>query len=132
MNSRIPTQTLIHRLMRISAALLVYADGALAADSVGYAQMQARALLTATSGARPNTVDNRITPPTDGHQMSTIDAQEHARQLLLGTTNLAWTSSPPISADSKRSTRSAVSARGNPVYVDALEAARRTILGIGG
>ena len=91
MNSPIPTQTLIHRLILTSAALLVYADGALAADFVGDAQMQARALLTATSGARPNAVDNRITPPTDGHQISNIDAQEQARQLLSGTSNVART-----------------------------------------
>jgi hypothetical protein len=132
MNSPIPTQTLIHRLILTSAAFLIYADGALAAGFGGDAQMQAKALLTATSGARPNAVDNRITPPTDGHQMFTIDAQEQARQLLSGTSNLARTTSRPMSADSKKGTKSAVSARDNPVYVDASESARRMILGIRG
>jgi hypothetical protein len=132
MNSPNSTQTPIHRLMLISAALLVYANGAFAADFVGDAQMHASALLSGTSGSHPNAVDNRITSPTDGHQMSTVDVQEQMRRLLLGTPNLARITSPPISVKSKRSQKSAVSVRHSPAYVDAMESARRTILGIGG
>jgi hypothetical protein len=132
MNLLISTRRPIHRLMLISAALLVCADGALGADFVGDGQMQARAQLTGTSGTRPNAVEKRSTAPTDGHQTSRIAPQEQARQLLLGTSNLAGITSPWISADSKRGKKSAVSARDNLVYVAAQESARRMILGIAG
>jgi hypothetical protein len=132
MKSSVLTQTPIRRLMLISAAILIYADGALAADFVGDAQMQAQELLTGTADVRLNAIDRRITTPTNGHQVSSSDPQEQARQILLGTFGLARITSRRISADSKRGTISAVTARDNPVYVDAQESARRMILGIGG
>jgi hypothetical protein len=125
MNLPITARRPIHRWILISTALLIYADGALAADYVGDTQMQARAMLAGTSDARPNVVNNRITPPADGHQISRTDPQEQGRQLFLGTSNLSQTPFRPVLADSKRATS-------NPVYVDALQSARRMILGLAG
>jgi len=124
MNLPNKTPTPIHRLMLLSAALLAYANGAFAAHIVDDAQTHARALLSGTLGARHSAVDNQITPPTDGHQISTVDVQEQMRRLLLGAPNLAQTISPPRSANSTRSTKSAVSAEDS--------SARRMILGIRG
>lgn len=86
MNTSNPTQTPIHRLMLISAALLVYANGAFAADFVGDAQAHARARLSGTLSTPPNAVDNRITLPTDGHQMSIVDVQDRDAPAALGHT----------------------------------------------
>ena len=50
MNSSIPTKRLTHGLILISAALLINANAALAADRAGDAQTQARDLLAGTVG----------------------------------------------------------------------------------
>jgi hypothetical protein len=65
------------------AALVIHIGAAMAADSSGDAQQQARELLTGTttahSAAQPPSRDDKVTRPT-------ADAQELARQLLLGRT----------------------------------------------
>jgi hypothetical protein len=124
----IKTQRPVHRWILISAALLIYADGARAADYVGDPQMQARTLLTGTSAGRPNVDGDRITQQADGHRESRIGPQEQARQLILGTADLSRVTVPPVSA-TKRTAQSFVS---NSVNVDPLESARRMILGLAG
>jgi hypothetical protein len=129
MNFPVTTRRPISHWILITAALLVYADGALAADHVGDPQLQAAALLTGTSAGRPHVDDDSITPHADGHQKSRIDPQEQARELIVGTSDLSRATIPPSSANSKRATQFSVS---KPVYVDALKFARRMILGLAG
>jgi hypothetical protein len=68
----------------ISAALLIHIGGAVAADSAGDVQQQARELLAgrnATLSAQPSERrDDRTVRPT-------ADVQEQARRLLLGVTD---------------------------------------------
>ena len=78
MNSPIPIKMLSHRLVLISAAILLHANNVLAAESVGDAQMQARDLLSGTVGGRAKTVDASPAIPADGHQTSNLDPQEQA------------------------------------------------------
>lgn len=112
----------VYRLMLLSAALLIFTGRAFAADVVGDAQMQAKALLTGTSGGRPNAVGHPISTPTNGRQRSNTDPQEQARRLILGANNHAG----------QVGQASAVSARETRVFADASRAARRMILGFGG
>src|SRR6266436_9373346 len=71
-------------LVLISAAFLFQADNVLAAEATVDAQMQARDLLSGTVGGRAKTVDESPANPADGHQASSLDPQEQARQLILG------------------------------------------------
>ncbi len=66
-----------------SAAFLIHIGAAMAADSTGDVQQQARELLTGT----PTAHSAPQSTPRDGKATSpTADAQESARRLLLGTT----------------------------------------------
>jgi hypothetical protein len=119
MNSSLSTKTLLHRFMLVSAALLIYADNALAANVVGDAQMQARALLTGMSGGRTGTAEHPIATPSGDRQRSDQDPQELARRLILGANHRAGNVKPAVSALETRD------------YVGASKAARRMILGLG-
>jgi hypothetical protein len=57
MNSRISIKILSGRSILISAAILINANAALAANRVGDAQMQARDLLAGTVGGRSKIID---------------------------------------------------------------------------
>jgi hypothetical protein len=127
------TARLIHPLILVSAAFLVCANGALAADFVGDAQMQARALLAATSGVRPHALNYPIATATDSRRRYSGDAQEEAQQLIISTNSRAGQVARSKSAYAKSEDITLnVSTRANRVVVDASEAARRMIIGLGG
>jgi hypothetical protein len=131
-NSPIPIKMLSHRLVLISAAILLHANSVFAAEFVGDAQMQARDLLSGTVGGRANTINASPAIPVDGHQTSILDPQEQARQLILGKPSFGRVAGSSVSLDSKRQVTPAVSAQGSGrVYSDAQESARRMILGMG-
>jgi hypothetical protein len=86
--------------MLASAGLLLCANGALAAEAVGDAQMQARDLLSGTVGGRPTIADVSSAIPTDDRHVVNLDPQEQARDLILGK-NFAGTAHRAASLDSK-------------------------------
>ena len=100
LKSFIPSNTLGRRLMLASAGLLLCANGALAAEVVGDAQMQARDLLSGTVGGRPKIADVSSAVPTDDRHVLNLDPQEQARDLILGK-NFAGTAHQAASLDSK-------------------------------
>src|ERR1700704_2499884 len=67
-------------LALISAALLIHVGGAVAADSAGDAQQQARELLAGRIATQSAPSERRA----EGAVRPTGDAQERARRLLLG------------------------------------------------
>jgi hypothetical protein len=70
--------------MLASAGLLLCANGAIAAEVAGDAQMQAGDLLSGTVGGRPQFVDVSSAIPTDDRHVPNLDPQEQARDLILG------------------------------------------------
>jgi hypothetical protein len=118
MNSFIPAKTLGRGMVLISAVFLLQAHNALAAESVGDAQMQAKDLLSGTVGGRARTVDESPAIPADGRQTSSLEPQEQARQLILGKPNVNATPDPSTRGDHR-------------TYPDPQESARRMILGNG-
>ena len=86
--------------MLASAGLLLCANGALAAEVVGDAQMQARDLLSGTVGGLPKIVDVSSAIPTDDRDVLNLDPQEQARDLILGK-NFAGTAPQAASLDSE-------------------------------
>jgi hypothetical protein len=113
-----PAKTLGFGVALTSAVFLSQANSVLAAEFVGDAQMQARDLLSGTVGGRARTADQSPAIPDDGHQTSSLDPQEQARQLILGAPKMNAT--PAASARDDHRT--------NP---DPQESARRMILGSG-
>jgi hypothetical protein len=126
MNSFIPAKTLGRGMVLISAVFLLQAHNALAAESVGDAQMQARDLLSGTVGGRARTVDESPAMPADGRQTSSLEPQEQARQLILGKPNVNATPDPSTRGTPVLSTRG-----DHRTYPDPQESARRMILGNG-
>ena len=127
MTSFIPSKTL-GRLMLISAGFLLHANGALAADLVGDTQMRASDLLSGTASGRAKIVDVSALPG-NGRNAFNSDPHEQARQLILGTPNVAGIASR-AGFDSETKLTPAVSV-GNirPTYADGQESARRMLLG---
>jgi hypothetical protein len=126
----IPSNTLGRRLMLASAGILLYANGALAAEFVGDAQTQARDLLSGTVGGRARIADVSSPTPTDDRHVSNLDPQEQARDVILGKSNFADTASQAVNLDSKAAAVPAESARGiHRAEVDGQESAQRMILG---
>jgi hypothetical protein len=126
----IRSNTLGRRLMLASAGILLYANGALAAEFVGDAQTQARDLLSGTVGGRARIADVSSAIPTDDRHVSNLDPQEQARDVILGKSNFADTASQAIGLDSKTAAAPAESARGiHRADVDGQESAQRMILG---
>jgi hypothetical protein len=82
LKSLIPSNTLGRRLMLASLGLLLCANGALAAEVVGDAQMQARDLLSGTVGGQPTFADVSSAISTDDPQVQYFDPVEQARDLL--------------------------------------------------
>jgi hypothetical protein len=113
-------------LALISAALLIHVGGAVAADSAGDAQQQARELLAgriATQSAPSERRAERAVRPT-------ADVQELARRVLLGVTDSGVRGTKPITPPDNAVARveftvqKSVHARG-----DAQAMARRLLLG---
>jgi hypothetical protein len=127
----IPSNTLGRRLVLASTGILLYANGALAADFVGDAQTQARDLLSGTVGGRARMPYVSAAIPTDLH-VPNLDPQEQARDLILGKSNFADTASQAISLDSKTAVAPADSAqRIHRADADGQELAQRMIVGKG-
>src|SRR5271156_3879684 len=129
MKSFIPSTTLGRRLMLASAGFLLCANGALAAEVVGDAQMQARDLLSGTVDGQPTFSDVSPAIPTDHSQAPYIDPQEQARDLIWGK----HVASPCHQAASRDSTTHAMAAasvqRVSRVGIDGQEMAQRMIMG---
>jgi hypothetical protein len=111
------------RLSFISAALLIHVGGAVAADSVGDVQQQARELLAGR-------ITTQSAPPSgqraDRAAKPAGDAQEQARRLLLGMTDSGVQSTKPIA----RPDNAAFTVqKGVLVRGDAQAMARRILLG---
>jgi hypothetical protein len=70
--------------MLASAGLLLCANGALAAEVAGDAQMQARDLLSESVGGQPEIDVQSSAIPSDDRQVLNFDPQEQARDPLLG------------------------------------------------
>jgi len=90
--------------MLASAGLVLCANGALAAEVAGDAQMDAqmhaRDLMGGTVGGRPKFADVSSANRTDEQPVQNFDPQEQARDLLLGK-NFAGTAHQAESSDSK-------------------------------
>ena len=133
MNSLISMKILNRPLILLSAAILINANTALAANRVGDAQMQARDLLSGTVGGRAKIIHKSLAISADHLQKSYPDPQEQARQLILGKPSLDGTAGREFAAQSNTNVRVPVSARQNDrVHTDPQELARRMILGAGG
>jgi hypothetical protein len=131
LKSFIPSNTLGRRLMLASAGLLLCANGALAAEVVRDAQMQARDLLSGTVGGRPTIADVSSAIPTDDRPVLNLDPQEQARELILGK-NFAGTVHQAASLDSKSDAMPVASVhRIRRVDIDGQELAQRLLLGTG-
>jgi hypothetical protein len=117
--------------MLASAGLLLCANGALAAEVVGDAQMQARDLLSGTVGGRPQFVDVTSAIPTDDRHVPNLDPQEQARDLILGK-HFAGTAHQAASLDSKTDAMLVASVqRIRRADIDGQELAQRLLLGNG-
>ena len=136
MISFIPGKTLGGRLVLISAGILLYANGALAAKFVGDPQMQASDLLSGTVRGRAKIVDvSDVSPamPVHGRHAFNPDPQEQARRLILGELNSAGIADREAGFDSKTKSTTVVSVRSiGSNYADGQESAQRMLLGVGG
>ena len=131
LKSFIPSNTLGRRLMLASAGLLLCANGALAAEVVGDAQMQARDLLSGTVGGRPKNADVSSAIPADDRHALKLDPHEQARELILGK-HFAGTVHQAASLDSKSDAMPVASVhRIRRVDIDGQELAQRMLLGNG-
>ena len=130
MNSRIPMKISSRRLILISAAILINANTAFAANRVGDAQMQARDLLAGTVGGRSKVIDKSPAISADRHKQSYPDPQTQARQLILGKSSFDGAVSRKFAVQSKINVGVPVSARRiGSAHTDPQELARRMILG---
>jgi hypothetical protein len=131
LKSFIPSNTLGRRLMLASAGLLLCANGALAAEVVGDAQMQARDLLSGTVGGRAKTADVSSAIPTDVRHVRNLDPQEQARDLILGK-NFSGTAHQAASPDSRTDAMPAATVqRIRRADIGGQELAQRMLLGNG-
>jgi hypothetical protein len=129
--SFILSDTFGRRLMLASAGLLLCANGALAAEVAGDAQMQARDLLSGTVGGRSKFADVSPAVSTDDRRVPTLDPQEQARELILGK-NFAGTTHQAASLDSKTDAIPVASVQPTRrADVDGQELAQRMLLGNG-
>jgi hypothetical protein len=131
LKSFIPSNTLGLRLMLASAGLLLCANGALAAEVVGDAQMQARDLLSGTVGGLPKMADVASAIPTDDRHVLNRDPQEQARDLIVGK-HFAGTAHQAASLYSNADAMSVASVhRIRRADIDGQELAQRLLLGTG-
>jgi hypothetical protein len=131
LKSFIPSNTLGRRLMLASAGLLLCANGALAAEVVGDAQMQARDLLSGTVGGQSKIAEVSPAIPTDDRHALNLDSQEQARELILGK-NVDGTAHRAVTLDSRTGAMPTASAqRIRRVDIGGQELADRMLLGQG-
>jgi hypothetical protein len=105
------------RLLSISTALLLYSQGALAAQAVADPQDQVRAFITPSTHIASGADDSAPVVLRSGDH---ADPQDTVRQFILATPHYT----PLLSA---------IAARADGVgYIDRQELVRRTILGLGG
>jgi hypothetical protein len=119
MNSLIRTKTIAAQLALLSTGLVLHSNPLFAAETYGDAQLQAKDLLSHTVSPLSKTDDQPRT------QVS-LDAQEQARQLILGNTRGAVVTEDafaPATDDAN------VDSKAAQVYTDPRESARRMILG---
>jgi hypothetical protein len=126
MNTLTSTKTLAHRWVLISAGILLYANGAIAAPSVGDAQQQARDLLLGTANGPAGSIDKFPAVAADGHSRAYLDPQEQARQMILGTGHDSSVADPAVA-----STPAVSAGTNHRTYSDPQELARRFLLGRG-
>ena len=113
-------------LALISAALLIHVGGAVAADSAGDAQQQARELLAGRIAAQSAPSERRA----EGTVRSTGDAQELARRVLLGVTDSGVQGTKPITRPDKAAAPVELTVQKSlPAHGDAQAMARRLLLG---
>ena len=119
MSSTLP-KSLTRALSVAAAAMLLQAGGAVAADLTDDAQTQARELLSGRPASRSASVSDTDTDATRGAVSApALEPQDQARRLILGSRSplQAKAESPAVERASRRA------------HVDALEMARRMILG---
>jgi hypothetical protein len=116
-------------LVLLSAAFLLQAGGALAADRASDAQAQARELVSQTiAGRSPAAQSNAL--PGSGTSLASPDPQEQARRLLLGTQNAGGEAEVAAARYAKSASPAGVVGGGHRrAHADAQEMARRMILG---
>jgi len=130
MNSLISMKILNRPLILLSAAILINANTALAANRVGDAQMQARDLLSGTVGGRAKIIHKSLAISADHLQKSYPDPQEQARQLILGKSSFGGAVSREFAVQPKTNVAVPVAARRTgSAHTDPQELARRMILG---
>jgi hypothetical protein len=113
-------------LALISAALLIHVGGAVAADSAGDAQQQARELLAGRIATQSAQTERRA----EGGVRSTGDAQERARRLLLGVTDSGVQGIKPITRPDKAAPPVELTVQKSVLaHGDAQAMARRLLLG---
>jgi hypothetical protein len=124
MNTLTSTKTLAHRWVLISAGILLYGNGVLAAQPVGDAQQQARDLLLGTVNGQARTIDKFPVVAADRLQRSNPDPQEQARQMISGMPNRG-----SVAVGAAASTPAASTRSNHRTYSDPQEMARRLLLG---
>jgi hypothetical protein len=111
----------------ISAALLIHVGGALAADSAGDAQQQARELLAGRSATQSTLPSERR---ADRAARPTADAQELARRVLLGVTDAGVQGTKPMTRpDNAAAPVESTVQKSVLTHGDAQAMARRLLLG---
>ena len=124
MNTHTSMKTLAYRWVLISAGILLYANGAIAAPSVGDAQQQARDLLLGTANGPAGSIDKFPAVAADGHSRAYLDPQEQARQMILGTSRNGKAAGPTVA-----STPTVPAETNHRTHSDPQEQARQMILG---
>jgi len=113
-------------LALISAALLIHVGGAVAADSAGDAQQQARELLAGRIATQSAAPERRA----EGAVRPTGDAQELARRVLLGVTDSGAQGTKPITRPDNAAAPVALTVQKSVLaHGDAQAMARRLLLG---
>jgi hypothetical protein len=103
----------------LAMAILACPDGGRAAEEAYDAQRLARNLLSHAGSSEAKAFDTSRAVPANANPMHGFDAQDQARQLILGA---------PISTSTTSRTPSALLRSATAVYADPQEAARRMIL----
>jgi hypothetical protein len=128
MISSFPPKSLNRPLAIAAAAMLLQAGGAFAADLPHDAQTQARELLSGRPASRTASVSDTAAATGDAASARALEPQDQARRLILGSRSVGAEIKPlPLQATAVAP--SAVAPAGRRAHVDALELARRMILG---
>jgi hypothetical protein len=131
MTSLIRNKTFDRQLFILSAGLLLQAHSVFAGDSIGDAQAQARGLLEAPSVNHAVSVDSFTATQANGRVAPRPDAQEQARDSLLGKPEEGGVAQSAIALDATQDGARSISAQDRRAYIDPQELARRVILGSG-